>query len=100
MAEKLTPDSFRMPLIDAAYRLRSLADEEAGHMRADDSTAMWVIREEAWREFRRSVEFIQVQNLSSRRRELLGLPVRLTFDDSPGHTDGAASYGTQSDTAS
>ena len=83
MADKLTPEMFRMPLVDEAYRMRALVHLDGDWIRTDSSTAMWIIRDEAWREFRASQDFIQMQDMSSRRRELLGLPVRLTYDDSP-----------------
>lgn len=80
----LTPDDFRLSLVEEAYRLRRGALAQSGGYQLDPKTAMWVIRLDAWRESQASADFLKVvQYGPTVRNELLGLPVRLTIDDSP-----------------
>lgn len=80
----MTPDDFKLPLVEEAHRLRLGALEHSGGSRLDPKTTMWVIRKEAWRDFQCSADFLRtVQFGPTTRNELMGLPVRLTIDDSP-----------------
>ena len=85
---KITPDMFKLTFIEEAHRLRRTALANSVTSKLDARTSMWVIREEAWRDFQISSDFLTVATFSSqrmdgRRNELLGLPVRLTIEDEP-----------------
>jgi hypothetical protein len=79
--KKLTPDDFRFQLLDHAHMLRRsyIARNKSGYALEG---AMWVIRREAWLEFRLSPSALEHIKMRSGVNELFGLPVRITVDDS------------------
>lgn len=85
MTSKLTPDQFRFQLLEHAHAIRR------DHQRDDrfrNETRVWLIRMEAWREFRMSRDYVdsfaEVYDKDGvARRELLGFPVRITYEDVP-----------------
>ena len=86
MARKFLPDDFRVGLLDEAYRQHRLVESQASSFGRplDADGAFWVVTRDAWIEFQRSADMIShIQFGPDRRRELFGLPVRVTFDDEP-----------------
>lgn len=80
----MTPDDFKMPLIEEAYRQRHWALSHSRSHKLDPQTSLWIIRVEAWREFQLSADFVKSISIGPKHRlELLGLPVRLTINDEP-----------------
>jgi hypothetical protein len=69
--KRLTPDDFKLPLIEEAYRLMHSAVANSSRSRLDERTSLWLS----------SDFFPGVAYKSNRRKELLGIPVRLTYDD-------------------
>lgn len=85
--KKLTPGDFKFQLLEHAHVLRRHAIAlSPGKYPLDPKSSMWVIREEAWKEFLMSEQFLMhaARGKDGRvKKELLGLPVRITFDDEP-----------------
>lgn len=84
MTVTLTPDNFKIPLVEEAYRLRRHAIAQGSTHALDEKTSFWVVRMEAWREFMKSSDFVKMARFSvdgRMRNELFGLPVRITTHD-------------------
>lgn len=84
----LTPEDFRFDLLHHARMLQRYALAESSGRPLDPKTSQWVIRREAWNEFRQAMDFLTVTGavqINSRAAAwtLLGLPVRITVDDHP-----------------
>lgn len=77
-----TPADFHRTLLDEAYRLRSsvMAVSRLG-VNLERSSALWVIRLDAWKELRRHQDYSSAVQCQPNR--LFNLPVRLTIDDDP-----------------
>lgn len=70
-------------LMDEAYRLRVSAIAESHGVSLDERSAMWVIKDDAWREMRRH-ESLNMTTFAGGGRpmnRLFGLPVRVTIGD-------------------
>lgn len=86
MPRQLTPADFKFQLLEHAHFLRGHAIARGHGYDLDPKSTLWLIREEAWREFLMSPEFLMhAQHGKDGRveKKLLGLPVRLSFEDDP-----------------
>ena len=79
------PENFELTILVEAHRLRMLAMSESRSHSLDPRTSFWVARREAWLELMRDVRYGRmIAPLGqTRRKELFGLPVRVTVDDEP-----------------
>jgi hypothetical protein len=79
------PEDFELTILVEANRLRMLAIAESRSNSLDPKTSFWVARREAWIDLMRDARYgrMIVQSGLSRRKELFGLPVRVTVDDEP-----------------
>lgn len=80
----MTPDDFKLTVMEEAWRLRRSALARSATHTLDERTAIWVIRMDAWRELKMSADYVNSISIGvGRRKELMGLPVRVTIDDEP-----------------
>lgn len=79
------PEDFELTILVEARRLRMLAFAEGRTHSLDPKTSFWVARREAWIDLMRDARYARDVNFGSttRRKELFGLPVRVTVDDEP-----------------
>ena len=83
----MKPEDFQLSILEDAYRLRRHAMQRSQTHELDPRTSMWVIRDTGWRELMMACGYLNYivcePGPKSTRRELLGLPVRVTIDDDP-----------------
>lgn len=73
-----------MDIMNELLNQRRMAIAQGSTHQLDDRTSFWVIRREAWIEILRSSDAYQsIQSRSDKRKEIMGLPVRITVDDEP-----------------
>lgn len=77
------PGDFELSLISEARQQFAYAIRFS-HRHLDPKTSFWVIKQSAWLEFIRAMDIhMVIQCGPTRRKELMGLPVRITVDDEP-----------------
>ena len=82
----MKPEDFKFELLEHAYALRRQIMARTASHNLDPKTCTWFVTDRAWREFKMSADILShVQiDLRSSRKQLLGLPVRVTVDDEEG----------------
>jgi hypothetical protein len=81
---EMKPEHFSYSALSDARRQYYSALQHSCSSELDPKTSFWVITMNGWNELRRDVELQMVLRLGpSRRKELMGLPVRVTVDDEP-----------------
>ena len=76
------PDDFQLSLLSEAYQQHHYAMKYCNTHELDQRTSFWVVRRNAWMELLRSEDFLTSVDFNPQhRKELMGLPVRLTIED-------------------
>lgn len=76
------PENFAMDIVNEIRQQRLMAIAQGRTHQLDEKTSFWVVRREAWIEIMRSEDvYTSLQIGYHRRKEIMGLPVRITVDD-------------------
>lgn len=80
----IKPEDFMYSILSEAKHQYFCALKHSSERHLDPKTAFWVVTMNGWKDIKRDLDVYMVAQLRpNSRKELMGLPVRVTIDDEP-----------------